>query len=202
MLEDLKSAIRPAVMLPFLFAILLGFAYPAVLTGIGQIVFPFQANGSLIRENGRVIGSDLIGQGFARDGYFHPRPSAAGTGYDAANSYGSNLGPTSQVLHDRVKTDAETLRKTSQTTPDVPLPADLVTTSASGLDPHLSPEAALFQVDRIAAARLLPPDAVRRLVTEHEEGALLGFIGEPRVNVLALNRALDRLAQKGARTAE
>ena len=199
MLNDFTSAIRPALVMTLLFAALLGLAYPAALTGIGQAAFPAQANGSLIREGGRVIGSELIAQGFASPRYFHPRPSAAGAGYEANNSYGSNLGPTSQALHDRVKADIATLK----TTPDAPtLPADLVTTSASGLDPHISPEAALFQVDRVAAARGLSPDAVRALIARQQETALLSFLGEPRVNVLALNRALDRLSQQGARSAE
>lgn len=199
MLKDLTSSLRPAIVLTLLFAILLGLAYPAALTGIGQMLFPHQANGSLIRDGNRVIGSELIAQGFTGERYFHPRPSAAGAGYEANNSYGSNLGPTSKALHDRVKSDIEKL----QTTPDAPaLPADLVTTSASGLDPDISPEAALFQVARVAAARGLAPDVLRTLIAANSDKALLGFLGEPRVNVLQLNRALDRLPQKGARTTE
>lgn len=197
MLKDFTSAIRPAIVLTLLFALLLGLAYPAALTGIGQAAFPKQANGSLIREGDKVIGSELIAQGFASDRYFHPRPSAAGKGYEADNSYGSNLGPASQALHDRVKADVEKLK----TAPDANPPADLVTTSASGLDPHVSPEAAFFQAERVAKARGLPTSVVRSLIADRTEGPLFGFLGERRVNVLLLNRALDTLGQQGAKSA-
>jgi K+-transporting ATPase ATPase C chain len=195
MLNDLTSAIRPALVLTVLFALLLGLAYPAALTGIGQVLFPYQANGSLIRQDGKVIGSALIAQGFAGEGYFHPRPSAAGKGYEADNSYGSNLGPTSQALHDRVKADLEACK----IAPGESVPPDLVTTSASGLDPHISPEAAFSQVARVATARGLSPESIRALVERRVEYPVLGFLGERRVNVLQLNRALDAIAGQGAK---
>ena len=191
MLTDVKSALRPAFVLTLLFAALLGIAYPLALTGIGQALFPAQANGSLVERNGRVIGSNLIGQGFAAARYFHGRPSAAGKGYDPTASSGSNLGPASRTLADRVRQDAAAARTSSSGNI---VPADLVTTSASGLDPHISPEAALFQATRVARARGLSVDRVRSLVAGQVEHPALGFIGEPRVNVLALNLALDGTA--------
>jgi K+-transporting ATPase ATPase C chain len=190
MLTDLKTALRPAFALTVAFAILLGLIYPLALTGIGQVAFPHQANGSLIIANGKPIGSALIGQNFTEDRYFHGRPSAAGKGYDASNSSGSNFAPTSKALADRVAADVATVRKTSS---EQSVPADLVTTSASGLDPDLSLEAALFQVERVAHVRQLDPRKLKALVESQTAYPLLGFIGEPHINVLALNRALDRM---------
>lgn len=194
MFKDVVSALRPAAVLTLLFAGLLGIAYPLAVTGVGQIVFPYQANGSMIRVAGKVIGSERIGQAFSSPRYFHPRPSAAGDGYAADNSAGSNLGPASRALHDRVRGDITRLRAEEGNGRAVP-PIDLVTASASGLDPHISPEAALYQVRRVAAARGMDPVAVRALVAAHVEGRWFGFLGEPRVNVLLLNRALDAQAR-------
>ena len=186
--KDFATALRPAIVLTILFAALLGIAYPLALTGVGQALFPAQANGSLIRENGKVIGSTVIGQAFVSDRYFQTRPSAAGKdGYDGLASAGSNLGPTSQALADRVQADVAKRRGEGLVGA---VPADLVTTSGSGLDPHLSPDAALAQVARVAAARNLPADRVRALVASQAEWPLFG---ERQVNVLALNRALDRM---------
>jgi len=190
MTNDITTAIRPAIVLTILFAILLGLLYPLAMTGIGQALFPAQANGSLVRDGaGRVIGSSVVGQAFTADRYFQTRPSAAGKGYDGLASSGSNLGPTAQALVDRVKPDVE--RRHAEGV--AAIPADLVTASASGLDPHLSPAAALGQVVRVAKARSLPEDRVRALVESHVEHPLLGILGEERVNVLALNMDIDRL---------
>jgi len=194
--KDIFTSFRPAIVMTLLFALLLGLAYPLALTGIGQAIFPNQANGSLIRADGKVIGSALIGQGFASDRYFHPRPSAAGKGYDGLASSGSNLGPTSKALVERVEQDI----KSNQTaSPGRPVPSDLVTASASGLDPHISPDAAFYQVDRIAKARGLAPERVRDLVRQSVEQPILGFLGEPRVNVLEINRRLDRIGANQGR---
>ena len=192
--NDILSSLRPAAMMTLLFALLLGLAYPLAITGLGQALFPSQANGSLVLENGRAIGSNVVGQAFTSDRYFHTRPSAAGQGYDGLASSGSNLGPASQALHDRVKADLDT-----SATPGRPVPPDLVTASASGLDPHVSPEAAFYQVDRIARARRLDAGVVRNLVAETVERPVLGILGEPRVNLLVLNRRLDAIAARTAR---
>jgi K+-transporting ATPase ATPase C chain len=195
--------IRPAFVVLVALTLITGLAYPLAMTGIAQALFPRQAQGSLIERNGTVIGSELIGQQFKSDKYFHGRPSATTAPdpndstktvpapYNAANSGASNLGPSNKALIDRVQGDIDKLK---QENPSMPVPTDLVTTSASGLDPHISPEAALFQVPRIAKVRNLPDERIRQLVGDHTEGRLFGLLGEPRVNVLLLNLALDQLA--------
>jgi potassium-transporting ATPase KdpC subunit len=194
--------IRPAIVVLVALTLVTGLAYPLAITGIAQIVFPRQAQGSMIERDGHVVGSALIGQTFADDKYFHGRPSATtapdpkdstktvAAPYNAANSGGSNLGPSNKALIDRVQGD---LAKLKQENPAAPVPLDLVTTSASGLDPDISPEAAQFQVPRIAKARNLPENRIRELVADQTEGRFLGLLGEPRVNVLLLNLGLDRL---------
>ncbi len=194
--KDFASSLRPALVMTLLFALLLGIAYPLALTGIGQLVFPRQANGSLIADNGKIVGSELLGQGFASDRYFHPRPSAAGKGYDPLASGGSNLGPASQALHDRMVGDIKALKISA---PGGNVPLDLVTASASGLDPDITPEAALYQLPRVAKARGIDQERLRVMVMDATAHPLLGFLGEDRVNVLMLNRQLDAESAKPAR---
>jgi potassium-transporting ATPase KdpC subunit len=182
-----------SVLAIFVFTFGLGVVYPFSVWGVAQLIFPHQANGSLIIRDGKVVGSELIGQQFTSPGYFQSRPSAAGNGYDAGASSGSNLGPTSQKLIDRVKADAETLAADN---PGTSIPVDLVTTSASGLDPHISPAAAEFQVARIAKERNIVEDDLRDVVQKFTEGRQFGILGEPRVNVLKLNLELDQRFRK------
>jgi potassium-transporting ATPase KdpC subunit len=185
-MKDLITSVLMTVVL----TILLGVFYPLAVWGLSQMFFPHQANGSLIVIDGKLIGSGLIGQTFSSPGYFHSRPSAAGNGYDAAGSSGSNLGPTSKKLIDRVKTDATLLQAEN---PGAKIPADLVTTSGSGLDPHISPEAAEFQIARVARERDMSEAELRQTVARFTEGRQLGFLGEPRVNALMLNIELDKI---------
>jgi len=180
-----------AILYTLVTTVIFGLVYPFVVTGIAQVLFKDKANGQLLHQNGQLIGSRIIGQPFTAAGYFHSRPSMAGNGYDAANSSGSNYGPTNKKLIDRVAADVGALQLDH---PNTDVPIDLVTASGSGLDPHITPAAAEFQVTRIARERRLGEDAVRRLVAQHTQGRQLGFLGEPRVNVLELNLALDHAA--------
>jgi K+-transporting ATPase ATPase C chain len=190
----IKKNLVTAALMTIATAILLGIIYPLAVTAIAQVVFPNKANGQLITRDGRVIGSRIIGQPFTGPGYFHSRPSAAGNGYDATNSGGTNWGPTNQKLITRVRQDAASLRKENASSP---VPVDLVTTSASGLDPDITPAGAEFQVPRVARERGVQEDAVRRLVARHTLGRQFGFMGEPRVNVLELNLDLDSHHPRG-----
>ncbi len=185
----MKKNLLTAIWMTIATTVLLGLIYPLVVTGIAQVLFPRKANGQLIAKDGVVVGSSIIGQGFSGAGYFHSRPSAAGNGWDAANSNGSNLGPTNSKLIDRVKGDVATLEAEN---PGAPVPIDLVTTSASGFDPHITPAAAEFQLARVAKARGLAVDQLRPLIAKHTEGRQWGFLGEPRVNVLELNLDVDQ----------
>ena len=187
----MKQILIPAVLVTLVLTVLTGLVYPLMVTGLSQMIFHREANGGLIEVDGKVVGSELIGQKFTRPEYFHGRPSAAGDGYDAANSAATNLGPTNQHLVDRVRDDIKKFRQENPTYTG-PIPADLLTTSASGLDPHISPASAFAQVDRVAKTRGVAPDVVRGKVEQHVERRQFGIFGEPRVNVLLLNLDLDR----------
>jgi K+-transporting ATPase ATPase C chain len=191
----MRQILIPAVLVTLVLTVLTGLIYPLAVTGLSQLIFPRQANGSLIVVNGKVVGSELIGQKFAKPEYFHGRPSAAGDGYDAANSGATNFGPTNQNLVNRVRDDIKKFRQENPTYTG-PIPADLLTASGSGLDPHISPASAFAQIDRVAQARGVAPEAIRGIVERHVEGRQFGIFGEPRVNVLALNLDLDRSAAK------
>ncbi|MFZ0420129.1 MAG: potassium-transporting ATPase subunit KdpC [Candidatus Sulfotelmatobacter sp.] len=191
----MKKNLITAVLMTLATTVLFGLAFPMLITGLAQVLFPRQANGELLTKNGRVVGSRWIGQSFSSPGYFHSRPSSAGTGYDATNSGGSNLGPTNQLLVARVQGDADRLQAEN---PGAAIPMDLLTSSGSGLDPHISPEAAEFQVPRIARERGVSEDVVREAVRQHTEARQFGFLGEPRVNVLELNLTLDEISPKPA----
>ena len=185
----MKKHLVTSILMTIVTTLLLGVAYPLIVTALAQLIFPKQANGSLITANGKIVGSHLIGQPFSSPGYFRSRPSAAGSaGYDAGSSSGSNLGPTNKALIDRMNSDISKLQAEN---PAVPVPMDLVTTSGSGLDPHISPDAATFQIPRIARERHMSESNVRTLIDQHTETRQLGFLGEPRVNVLELNLDLD-----------
>jgi potassium-transporting ATPase KdpC subunit len=191
----MKKNLITAVLMTLVTTVLFGLLFPLVITGLAQVLFPRQANGQLLTRNGHVVGSRLIGQSFSAAGYFHSRPSSAGSGYDAGNSSGSNLGPTNQSLMARVKGDADRLYAENPTSA---IPLDLLTTSGSGLDPHISPEAAEFQVSRVAKERGISEDIVREAIRQHTESRQFGFLGEVRVNVLELNLTLDEISPRPA----
>lgn len=191
---NIAKQIFPAILLTVILTLLVGIVYPLVVTGLAQVFFKEKAEGSLLTRNGTIVGSRLIGQSFQGAGYFHSRPSAAGKGYDATSSGGTNLGPTSKkLLEEQVQVAAASLREEK---PDTPVPVDLVTSSASGLDPHITPAAAEFQVPRVARERHMSENAVREMVRAHTEGRTFGVLGEPRVNVLELNLALDAMKKQ------